>query len=301
MGWFGRKRASDKDQVKNKPRAKSDDELDEDLDEDNVDAGADEDLDDEDLDEDLEDDEDLDDDELDDDDDLDDDDLDDEEDDDEDEADEEDDEPEEPADEWATLDASKDWRDDGPFDFDEVDLELDDEDIPRIDFGSLILTPSPDMQLQLQVDQASGEVQTALAMMGGSGLEVALFAAPTSGGLARQVRHEMLDAAREAGGNGDFAEGPFGTEVRRVIPVKTDDGQEGLHISRTWLVEGPRWLLRGVLMGEAALVDDPEHEGKDAELIEFFKNVVVRRGDTPKPPGDLVTMTLPDEMKPDQQ
>lgn len=202
---------------------------------------------------------------------------------------------EDATDEWDELDASADWRDDGPFDIDEVDL--DDDPVTRVDFGTLVLTPFEGMQLQLQVDQATGVVQTALAMKGNSGLEVALFAAPRSGGLARSVRREMIQQAEQSGGQGELAEGPFGTEVRRIIPMQTPEGQQAAHVSRTWLAEGPRWLLRGVLMGEVCLGAE---EGADHEFVEFFKNVIVRRGSTPMPQGDLITMTLPDELRPQQ-
>lgn len=198
-------------------------------------------------------------------------------------------------DEWDELDASQDWRDDGPFDLDEVDL--DDDPHTRVDFGTLILTPFQDMQLQLQVDQTTGIVQTALAMKGNSGLEVALFAAPRSGGLAREVRREMLQQAVASGGQGELAAGPFGTEVRRIIPMQAPDGQQAAHVSRTWLAEGPRWLLRGVLMGEVCL---SEEEQAAHEFVEFFKNIIVRRGSTPMPQGDLIPMTLPDELRQEQ-
>ncbi|MGL5405308.1 MAG: DUF3710 domain-containing protein [Propionibacteriaceae bacterium] len=194
-------------------------------------------------------------------------------------------------DEWDELDDSADWREDGPFDITEVDLA--DDLVTRIDFGSLILTPPQDMQLQLQVDQATGDVQSALLIKGNSGLEVAIFAAPRSGGLSREVRREMRDQALQSGGEATFVEGPFGTEIRRAIPMTAPDGQQAAHVSRTWLADGPRWLLRGVLMGELALSQD---DAACQEFIEFFKNIVVRRGNNPVPQGELVTMTLPAEL-----
>ena len=92
-------------------------------------------------------------------------------------------------DEWDELDASRDWRDDGPFDIDEV--ELDEDTVARIDFGSLIITPDPEMQLNLQADQESRLVHSILAIKGNSALEVAVFAAPASGGLARETRRSI--------------------------------------------------------------------------------------------------------------
>ncbi len=196
------------------------------------------------------------------------------------------------ADEWDRLDAGRDWREEGPFDIDEVDLDAD--DVQRLDLGTLVLTPFDEMQLQLQVEQETHQVQAALAMHGQSAIEIALFAAPASESLIGEVRRAMVAATVDGGGQAMLEAGPFGTEIRRVLPLTTPDGDQALHVSRTWFVQGPRWLLRGVLMGDAGM-----HEGVDGpvtELFDFFRNLVVRRGDAAKVPGDLITMTVPEEL-----
>jgi len=48
---------------------------------------------------------------------------------------------------------SQDWREEGPFDIDEVDLEAD--GVPRLDLGALIVTPEDDMQIQIIADAAT--------------------------------------------------------------------------------------------------------------------------------------------------
>ncbi|NLA28141.1 MAG: DUF3710 domain-containing protein, partial [Propionibacterium sp.] len=152
-------------------------------------------------------------------------------------------------DEWVALDQSRDWREDGPFDISEVDLDAD--DIERLDFGSVILTPFEGMQMQLQVDQRTKKVQAVMVMAGASAIEIALFAAPAQTQLVPDIRNEMIAATQKAGGRVSLAEGPFGTEVRRILPMTDPKGNKVVHISRTWFVEGPRWMLRGVVMGEA--------------------------------------------------
>ena len=151
------------------------------------------------------------------------------------------------------------------------------------------------MQIQLQVDQATNQVQSALVMAEQSALEVALFAAPARTSMVRDITDDMTDSAVAAGGEVEISDGPFGPEIRRVIPVQGEDGEQAYHVSRTWFAQGPRWLLRGVLMGEAAT-----EEGFDspvAELLfEFFCNVVVRRGNEPMVPGDLIPMSLPEDL-----
>ena len=189
--------------------------------------------------------------------------------------------------------ADHDLREDGPFDLSEVDLEAD--DIERMNFGSLILTPFENMQIQLQVDQATNQVQSALVMVDQSALEVALFAAPARTSMVKDITDDMTRQTVEAGGEVEITDGPFGPEIRRVLPVQGEDGQQAYHVSRTWFAQGPRWLLRGVLMGEAALTEGFD-EGAGELLFEFFCNVVVSRGDDPMVPGDLIAMTLPDNI-----
>ena len=192
-------------------------------------------------------------------------------------------------DEWQTLDASRDWRADGPFDITEVDLDAD--DVQRLDFGSVVVTPFDDMQLQLQVNQANNQVQALMVVDKKSALEVALFAAPARGSMLAQVRGEMAEAAKAAGGTMTLEKGPLGTQIRRVLPGKAADGREVKQRSLTWLAQGPKWLLRGVLMGQAV---NSDKMGDEAQLLyEFFCNLVVRRGDTPRVPGELIGMDIP--------
>ena len=193
------------------------------------------------------------------------------------------------VDEWQELDASRDWRADGPFDITEVDLDAD--DVQRLDFGSVIVTPFDDMQLQLQVSQANNQVQALMVVDKKSALEVALFAAPARGSMLAQVRGEMAEAATAASGTMTLEKGPLGTQIRRVLPGKAADGREVKQRSLTWLAQGPKWLLRGVLMGQAV---NSDKMGDEAQLLfEFFCNLVVRRGDTPRVPGELIGMDIP--------
>jgi Protein of unknown function (DUF3710) len=191
----------------------------------------------------------------------------------------------------AALD-SKDWRAEGPFDIDEVDLDADTEDDPpRIDLGSMVLTGFPGAELRLQVAEETQQIVSAMLVTGDSALELGTYAAPRSGGLWAELRDEMIESATEAGGSAALVEGPFGVELRRLLPVSTPDGEQGYQPSRMWVVEGPRWLLRGIVYGQAALEDGID--SPVAELLTAFRHVVVRRGDEPMAPGELLPLHLP--------
>lgn len=205
------------------------------------------------------------------------------------------------------LDA-QDWRTDGPWDDTEVDMEEFTTvlDVPRIDLGSLILTGTEGMDVQLQVAEDTQQIVSAMMLLGeqvevdgeihelGSALEVAAFAAPRSGGFWSEIREELIESAEEAGGNAGLVEGPFGVEVRRLLLVDTPDGEQGYQPSRMWVAEGPRWILRGVVYGHAALEGVPG--GHAERIVDLFRKIVVRRGDDPMAPGDLLTLQLPENM-----
>ncbi|HMR12806.1 MAG TPA: DUF3710 domain-containing protein [Arachnia sp.] len=190
------------------------------------------------------------------------------------------------ASEW---DAAFD-RDEGPFDISEVDL--DDDDVARLDFGALVATPFPGMQLQLQVNRETNTVQAIMVGDGNSAIEVAVFAAPAKSSMAGEIRADVIRQTQAQNGRIQIAQGPFGTELRRAVPVTDSEGKQAMHVSRTWLVSGPGWLLRGVMLGKATF--EPDNQEAQVALFEFFSNLVVRRGTAPAVPGSALPMKVPE-------
>lgn len=190
------------------------------------------------------------------------------------------------------LDA-QDWRTEGPWDIDEVDLDDDESAVgPRIDLGSLVLTGVQGMELRLQALEETSQIVSAMLVLGDSALELAAFAAPRSGGLWAELRDDMIAQTAEAGGSTSLLPGPFGVELQRFLPVTMPDGQAGYQPARTWVVEGPRWLLRGVVYGQAAVTEGVG--GPVAPLLDAFRLVVVRRGSDAMAPGDLLPLSMPE-------
>jgi hypothetical protein len=185
----------------------------------------------------------------------------------------------------------------GPYDVSEIDLEADlDEQSPRIDLGSLLITGFPGMELQLQVSEESQQVVAAVIVTPESALELVAFAAPRTGGLWAELQEEYVTATTEAGGQADLRDGPYGSELHRVVPVDMPDGRRGEQETRTWMAEGPRWMLRGILHGAAARVEGTD--GPVTTLYEAFSTVVVRRGDEAMGPGDPLPLRLPEDLTP---
>ncbi len=199
-----------------------------------------------------------------------------------------------PADDAARWDAEF-TRDEGPFDISEVDLEADADEVKRVDLGTVIITPFKGMTIQLQVNRDTNKVQSILVGDGQSALELAVFAGPVKSSMTGEIRDEVMASTTRQGGRCQVVQGPFGAELRRAMPVKDQNGNPAMHLSRTWLVQGPGWVLRGVVLGKATL--EPANAEAQIALFEFFSNVVVRRGNAPSAPGSLLAMSVPEGTK----
>lgn len=185
-----------------------------------------------------------------------------------------------PATASATIDRSA-----GPFDVSEVDGREG-----RVDLGALWLQGVPGMELRLEVDQNTQQVNAATAVIRDSVLQVQAFAAPRSGGLWDEIRSELATAIETQGGTAEERAGVVGTELRTRMP-STGPDQRTVFAPATFLgVDGPRWFLRGVLSGRAAIDDTAA-----APLLEVFRAAVVVRGTEPMAPRELLPLALPRE------
>lgn len=209
------------------------------------------------------------------------------------------------------------WRDAGPFDDSEVDDLENTDNGPRIDLGSLVLTGVPGSELRLQIAEETEEIVSAMLIIETvvidldstdlpadsqdrmqsytSALELGAYAAPRSGGLWTELRDEIAEATTQAGGSVSFGEGPFGVELQRLLSVTTPEGDEGYQPSRMWVAEGPRWLLRGIVYGQAAIEGDLDSPVV-TDVVSAFRQIVVRRGDEAMAPGDLLPLSMPAEL-----
>ncbi|ACZ30940.1 hypothetical protein Xcel_1921 [Xylanimonas cellulosilytica DSM 15894] len=161
---------------------------------------------------------------------------------------------------------------------------------PRVDLGAIWLPVMPGLGLRMEIDKKTQKVTGVSATLGGSGLQVQAFAAPRTWGIWDEVRAELATSVTSQGGTVDDVPGPFGRELIARIPAKLPDGSPGVRPVRFIGVDGPRWFLRGVLTGQAAV------DTEAAKALEsVFGNVVVVRDDNPRPPRDLLALTMPNQ------
>jgi hypothetical protein len=158
---------------------------------------------------------------------------------------------------------------------------------PYVDLGGVKIVPRADLQLRLEVEDGTQRVVAVAMDYVGSTLQVQPFAAPRTSGLWTEIRDQIVDQIQKQGGTTRIANGPFGPEVLAQIPA-TVEGETGARPVRFVGVDGPRWFLRGVISGAAAV--NPEAA---SHVEDLFRSVVVVRGNTPMPPRDLIPLHMP--------
>ena len=175
----------------------------------------------------------------------------------------------------------------GPFDAD----DLPDGGPERIDLGSLLIAPLPDRELRLQVEEASGAVQSVVLAGPDGAVELRAFAAPRGGDLWSEARPQIAADLTQQGGTATEQDGPFGPELLCQMKVARPGG-DGRQASKVIGVNGPRWMLRATLLGRPAT--EPE---LSPEWEETIRSVAVRRGAGAMPVGEALPLTMPPEAR----
>lgn len=161
----------------------------------------------------------------------------------------------------------------------------------RIDCGSLLIPVQEGYDVQINVAEEQGA--WVAVVHDASGMQLQAFAAPRSGGLWDEVRHEIASNIADSGGSCAEEAGPFGAELSAQVPIAEEGKAEAeLQPVRFLGFDGPRWFLRGVVSGPA--VSD---EGETASFNALFADVVVVRGDYPAPPREQLEIRLPEEAR----
>ncbi|MEU4835497.1 DUF3710 domain-containing protein [Streptosporangium sp. NPDC023615] len=171
-------------------------------------------------------------------------------------------------------------RESGPWDSEEPYPERE-----RVDLGGMRLPVDAGFEIQLNL--AGEQIVGAVVLYDESALQVHAFAAPKRSGIWDEVRAELAEGVKSAGGTAEEREGPFGVELAARIPA--EGGEQPV---RYIGVDGPRWFLRAVISGRAA-------QGADsaATLEGVVRDIVVVRGDEPMAPKEAIELRLPPEAR----
>lgn len=184
----------------------------------------------------------------------------------------------------AAKSAPFDRTENGPFDDTEANPVR-----PYIDLGGIKVLPREGLNIRLEVEESTKRVIAANLDFADSSVQVQPFSATRTEGMWHEVRSRIEAQIAEQGGTTALRYGALGPELLAQIPVPASAGVPAhIRLARFIGVDGPRWFLRGVISGKAAA--DPQA----AELLdELFRSLVVVRGNTPMPPGELIALKLP--------
>ena len=173
----------------------------------------------------------------------------------------------------------------GPWDISEVD---DPAAGGRVNLGGMWLPGRQGLEVRIEADQVTSEVVAVTLVLPEGALQVQPFAAPRTESIWAEIRGEIRAGITKQGGTSDEVDGPLGIELRTRVPVRSQDGSTGVQPARFVGIDGPRWFLRGVITGRAAVED-----GVDDALVEIFRDIVVVRGESAMAPRDPIPLLLP--------
>ncbi|MEU1731708.1 DUF3710 domain-containing protein [Streptosporangium sp. NPDC020145] len=157
----------------------------------------------------------------------------------------------------------------------------------RVDLGGLRLPIDSGFEVQLNL--SGDRIVGAVVMVEDSALQVHAFAAPRRSGIWDEVRTDLAEGVRAAGGTVEEREGPFGVELFARIPA---EGAQEPQPVRYIGVDGPRWFLRAVVSGRAVVDEEVA-----AVLEGVVGDIVVVRGDEPMAPKESIELRLPPEAR----
>lgn len=167
---------------------------------------------------------------------------------------------------------------DGPYDADDAP----DDGVARMDLGSVRVPVPEGGQVQVEMDQESGNVRAVHVVTPHGQVTISAYAAPKSAELWPEVCDELAEQLRSDGGTVRRLAGDWGRELSVRL------GDVALHFVG---VDGPRWMLRGVIAGPHQAA-----EGAPEQLRALVRDTVVVRGTGPMPVRNPLPIRLPPAM-----
>ena len=179
-------------------------------------------------------------------------------------------------------------RDSGHGPWDASEIELDEEDGTYVNLGALAIRGRQGVEVRLQADQATQQIQAVMLVAEDGAMELRPFASPRNESIWDDIRSRLAAEAERRGGRAAEVDGPYGTALQMVLPAVAPDGQQGTQKSTVLGIAGPRWLLRVSTFGRPATSFQA-----DGLLEQVLRDVVVFRGTQPMSPGEALPLVLP--------
>jgi hypothetical protein len=164
----------------------------------------------------------------------------------------------------------------GPFDL----ADAPEDELARIDLGSVRI-PVPDgAQVQVEMDPETNLVRAVHVVTGQGQATISAYAAPRSAGLWDEIVKDLLVEFKNQNAKTSVVAGEWGTELSALMNDVA---------LRFVGVDGPRWMLRGVIAG-------PQSEAARAPetLRDLMRHTIVDRGLDPMPVRAPLSIVLPE-------
>ncbi len=169
---------------------------------------------------------------------------------------------------------------------------FDDTDaLAYLDLGSLRIPLLEQMNIELDVDQETGQVVSVSISLDASIVSIQAFSAPKDEQAWPSVRDAIVAELSNQHVDTKFVIGRFGSEIHCTMPTLDEQGIQIVQNIRFVGLDGPRWFLRCTVGGVAAESDNDEND-----IDELISRIQVSRGDLPMPPGELLPLEIPDSL-----
>lgn len=176
------------------------------------------------------------------------------------------------------------WSEPGPRSFEDVDAT-----IGYLDHGALRIPAIHGMRVEPLGTLNQGVAPGIRLTIGTSLVEVEVYAAPKSGGVWDTMRQSLRDLADHHGAHVEEKRTRYGIEHLITIPVTMPDGGKGQTYVREIGHEGPRWVSRIKILGQAAV--DPQ---MGVEFEKLIDRIVVVRGAEPRARLEILPVSFKD-------
>ncbi|WP_062073556.1 DUF3710 domain-containing protein [Demequina sediminicola] len=171
---------------------------------------------------------------------------------------------------------------DGPWDWPSVPGDRD-----FVSYGALRLPAVANMRVTGEIDPKTKQCGAVSIRVADCQVQLQVIAAPRGTSQWTEVRQAISKRLRTAGAI-EAQEGHFGPELSARMRSRTKSG-ESIEIPMRFLgVDGPRWLLKAVVMGPS--VDSSETRARVAALL---SNCAVDRGEEPMIGGTVLVLDAP--------
>ena len=161
------------------------------------------------------------------------------------------------------------WSEPGPRNYGEVDASDG-----YVDMGSILFPAVQGMQLRTQVADDGTTVLQILVVLGSSGIQMSVAAAPRSGGVWEELREEIRKGFEDQGAKVADYPTRYGNELLVDMPMQMPDGRSATSRMR--------------ILGPAAA-----NAEAGVEIEKVIDRIIVRRDEHPRTRLELLPVHLP--------